>query len=67
MTCTQFTDRQCRTEDCCLNNYSIQNKINEIAMKHSQIIEDNIKWVCDKFSIHPDNLIINYLPLLPQL
>lgn len=40
-----------------MNNASLK-----MAKKHVGIIEENLKMVCERFSIPPDKLFIEYLP-----
>lgn len=39
----------------------IENKVMEIAKEHAKIIDLEIKEVCCRFNLNPQNLIINYL------
>lgn len=40
----------------------ILKKVSELAWKHAQIIENEIKQIIERFNCFPDDLIIEYLP-----
>lgn len=40
----------------------IEEKSKELARKHAAIIEYECKRVCEKYNVHPSQLILNYFP-----
>jgi hypothetical protein len=38
----------------------LDHAIYELSKKHAEIIEENIKFVLDKFNIHESKVILNY-------
>lgn len=44
-------------------NHELINKIaQDIAICHANILEHEIKSVCERFNVQPTDLVINYLP-----
>ncbi len=40
----------------------ITEKFCDIARQHAEIVESHCKYTCEKFSVSPEKLVINYTP-----